>query len=108
MIRKTGYRFFLATNAKRLRGDHAQTKRSSATTFRRKVIRLQPPASGSLAGSAGNQWIRPIVDTASNFAVNDMSADDRKRAYRNDLVFATMLVTLGLVISGLSLTQLTV
>jgi hypothetical protein len=37
-----------------------------------------------------------------------MSADDRKRAYRNDLVFAAMLVTLGLVISGLSLTQLTV
>jgi hypothetical protein len=37
-----------------------------------------------------------------------MSADDKKRAYRNDLVFAAMLVTLGLVISGLSLTQLTV
>src|ERR1700674_5772285 len=27
MIRKSGYRFSLATNAKRLRGDHAQTKR---------------------------------------------------------------------------------
>src|ERR1700677_340857 len=26
MIRKSGYRFSLATNAKRLRGDHAQTK----------------------------------------------------------------------------------
>src|SRR6267378_3052825 len=27
MIRKSGYRFSLATNAKRLRGDHAQTKK---------------------------------------------------------------------------------
>jgi hypothetical protein len=38
MIRKSGYRFSLATNAKRLRGDHAQTKRWSAMTIRRKVI----------------------------------------------------------------------
>jgi hypothetical protein len=30
MIRKSGHRFSLATNAKRLRGDHAQTKSSSA------------------------------------------------------------------------------
>jgi hypothetical protein len=27
MMRKSGNRFSLATNAKRLRGDHAQTKR---------------------------------------------------------------------------------
>src|SRR5260221_9679485 len=33
MIRKSGYRFSLATNAKRLRGDHAQTKRSSGMTI---------------------------------------------------------------------------
>src|SRR5450755_4919669 len=36
-----GYRFSLATNAKRLRGDHAQTKRWSAMTIRGKVIALQ-------------------------------------------------------------------
>src|SRR6266849_3675253 len=35
-----GYRFSLATNAKRLRGDHAQTKRQSGMTIRRKVIPL--------------------------------------------------------------------
>src|SRR5260370_38070071 len=41
MIRKSGYRFSLATNAKRLRGDHAQTKGWSGMTIRRKVIPLQ-------------------------------------------------------------------
>ena len=35
-----GHRFSLATNAKRLRGDHAQTKRWSGMTIRRKVIPL--------------------------------------------------------------------
>jgi hypothetical protein len=35
-----------------------------------------------------------------------MSADDRKRAYRKDLLLASVLVTAGLVISGLSLTKL--
>jgi hypothetical protein len=35
-----GHRFSLARNAKRLRGDHTQTKRSSAMTIRRKVIPL--------------------------------------------------------------------
>src|SRR6266481_32886 len=34
MIRKNGYRFSLATNAKRLRGDHAQT----GTEFRRNFV----------------------------------------------------------------------
>ena len=33
-----GYRFSLAANAKRLRGDYAQTKGWSGVTIRRKVI----------------------------------------------------------------------
>src|SRR6266481_3346666 len=45
MIRKSGYRFSLATNAKRLRGDHAQTKRWSGMTIRRNVITLRVRAS---------------------------------------------------------------
>ncbi len=40
MIRKSGYRFSLATNAKRLHGDHAPIKRSSGMTIRRQVIPL--------------------------------------------------------------------
>src|SRR5712675_69757 len=36
-----GYRFSLGTNAKRLPGDHAQTKRWSGMTIRGKVIPLQ-------------------------------------------------------------------
>jgi hypothetical protein len=35
-----------------------------------------------------------------------MSPDERKRAYRKDLLLASLLVTTGLVISGLSLTVL--
>jgi hypothetical protein len=46
MIRKSGYRFSLATNAKRLRGDHAQTKTWSEMTIRRKVITLEDAARG--------------------------------------------------------------
>ncbi|HWX84959.1 MAG TPA: hypothetical protein VNZ48_15290 [Xanthobacteraceae bacterium] len=37
---------------------------------------------------------------------NAMSPDDSKRAYRRDLLLASLLVTSGLVISGLSLTVL--
>jgi hypothetical protein len=47
-----------------------------------------------------------IVDIANNFAVNDMSPEDRKRGYTKDFLLAAALVTAGLVISGLSLTQL--
>jgi hypothetical protein len=46
------------------------------------------------------------VDIANKFAVNNMSPDDRKRAYRKDLMFAAAMVAAGLVISGLSLAQL--
>jgi hypothetical protein len=35
-----------------------------------------------------------------------MSPDDRKRAYRMDMLLASLLVTTGLVMSGLSLMQL--
>jgi hypothetical protein len=35
-----------------------------------------------------------------------MLPDDRKRAYRKDLLLASVLVTAGLVISGVSLTKL--
>jgi hypothetical protein len=35
-----------------------------------------------------------------------MSPDDRKRAYRKDFLLASAMVTAGLVICGLSLTQL--
>jgi hypothetical protein len=48
----------------------------------------------------------PAVDIANNFAVNDMSADNSKRGYSMDFVLAAALVTTGLVISGLSLTEL--
>jgi hypothetical protein len=37
---------------------------------------------------------------------NAMSPDDSKRAYRRDLLLASLLVTSGLVMSGLSLTVL--
>ena len=46
-----------------------------------------------------------IVDIPNNFAVNDMSGHESKR-YGKDFLFAAALVTTGLVISGLSLTQL--
>ena len=34
-----------------------------------------------------------------------MNPDDRRRAYRKDLLLASALITAGLVVSGLSLTQ---
>jgi hypothetical protein len=39
-LAQSGHRFSLATNAQRLRGDHAQTKRWSEMTIQRKVILL--------------------------------------------------------------------
>lgn len=48
----------------------------------------------------------PPVDLANNFAVNDMSADQNKRNYRIDFLVATALVTMGLVMTGLSLAEL--
>ena len=48
----------------------------------------------------------PAVDIANNFAVNAMSADHSKRGTTKDFLFAAALVTAGLVICGLSVTQL--
>src|SRR6266702_8035292 len=38
MIRKSGHRFSLATNAKRLRGDHAQTKKIQTRNWKRMIM----------------------------------------------------------------------
>jgi hypothetical protein len=50
------------------------------------------------------------VDLANNFAVNkavnNMSSDDGKRAYRKDMLLASAMVAAGLVVSGLSLVQI--
>ncbi len=48
-------------------------------------------------------WVS--VDPANNFAVIDMSEDNRKSAYR-DFWLAVAIVASGLVMSGLSVTQL--
>jgi hypothetical protein len=53
----------------------------------------------------GEQCAPASVDPANNVAVIDMPPDDRKSAYR-DFWFAAAIVASGLVISGLSLTQL--
>jgi hypothetical protein len=39
-------------------------------------------------------------------AVNEMPPEERKRAYREDMLLATAMVVMGVVISGLSLVQL--
>jgi hypothetical protein len=52
-VMRGGQRFFLATNAKRLRGDHAQTRRLSGLTIRRKNHHApgkEKPAAVSSAG----------------------------------------------------------
>jgi hypothetical protein len=54
MIRKSGHRFSLATNAKRLRGDHAQTKRQIGMTIRRSVIPILESQPYRRAGTASN------------------------------------------------------
>ena len=54
MIRKSGHRFSLATNAKRLRGDHAQTKRQIGMTIRRSVIPILESQPDRRAGTASN------------------------------------------------------
>jgi hypothetical protein len=54
MIRKSGHRFSLATNAKRLRGDHAQSKRQIGMTIRRSVIPILESQPDRRAGTASN------------------------------------------------------
>jgi hypothetical protein len=46
------------------------------------------------------------LTSRNNFAVINMSPDDRKRASRKDFWLASAIVTAGLVMAGLSLTQL--
>ncbi len=55
---------------------------------------------------SGEQCTGSAVVIANNHAVNDMPADHNKRRYRIDFLVAAALVTTGLVISGLSLTEL--
>ena len=56
----------------------------------------------------GEQCSPPAVVIANNHAVNDMPADQNRRRYRIDFLVAAALVTTGLVMSGLSLTELRV
>ena len=53
------------------------------------------------------QSIQTAVDIANKFAVNPMSPDDSKRAYRRELLLASAMVAAGLVVFGLSAIQLT-
>ena len=48
----------------------------------------------------------PAVELQNNSGLNDMPADHSKRDYRRDMLFASMLVALGLVITALSLNQI--
>src|SRR5258708_31487168 len=52
------------------------------------------------------QCVASAVDIANNFAVNTMSADHSKRGTTRDFMFATALVTAGLVLFGPSLAGL--
>ena len=48
-----------------------------------------------------------IVDIANNFVgLNNMSAEDRQREYRREMLLASMLIAAGLAISALALTAL--
>ena len=53
----------------------------------------------------GEPSFTEIVEVANKFVVNDM-APDRKRGLRNDLIFAIMLVAVGLAPSGVSLAKI--
>jgi hypothetical protein len=43
---------------------------------------------------------------ANKQAVNEMSPDNKKRGYMKDFVLASALIAVGIVVSGLSLTEL--
>jgi hypothetical protein len=51
-------------------------------------------------------FLATAVGFANKFAVKNMSPDDRKRAYRMDMLLAAVMVAAGLVIAGLSVAQL--
>jgi hypothetical protein len=48
----------------------------------------------------------PFVDIAKELAVKNMSADDAKRVYRNELLLASAMVAAGLVIAAFSLREI--
>src|ERR1700737_2743439 len=54
-----------------------------------------------------NAFRRPLI-SLKDFAVNEMSPDETKRAYRKDMLLASVLIMAGLAISGLSLVQIAV
>src|ERR1700694_2969338 len=79
----------------------------------RSPLTMATPACWRFSGHIGGlcrfpreQSVPTPVDTANNFAVNNMSLDDRKRAYRMDMLLACTMVAAGLIVSGLSLAQL--
>ena len=61
--------------------------------------------SAAHAGSR-EQCVPSAVDTENDFAVNEMSSVDRKRAYRKELLLACAMVAAGLALCGLSLVEL--
>src|SRR6266852_280780 len=94
MIRKSGCRFSLATNAKRLRGDHAQTIRSSEMTIRHHalgrpllLIRLEmrvggaQPGYGNFRGIAARDEVADHVIGFDRLARSDV-AEHRGRHWR--------------------------
>ena len=62
----------------------------------------------AFAGSLGNNAFRRPLISLKDFAVNEMSPDETKRAYRKDMLLASVLIMAGLAISGLSLVQIAV
>jgi hypothetical protein len=60
-----------------------------------------------MAGSRREQCALAFVDSANHFAVKDMSPDhDSRRIYRKELLLASAMVAVGLVVTGLSLAEL--
>jgi hypothetical protein len=66
----------------------------------------QVPFASGFPGFPGNHRVPIAVVPANDKTVNNMSPDDRKRAYRKDLWLASAMVATGLVISGLALTEI--
>src|SRR6266436_8293477 len=77
MIRKSGYRFSLATNAKRLRGDHAQTKKIERDDDSRKshpALVKDPDDHGQYRYLADDQ--RCHFDRVVRASLNHLRPDD--------------------------------
>ena len=64
MIRKSGNRFSLVTNAKRLRGDHAQTKRQRESLIQLELNQtLANPQIGAYSAAAASEAFAFADDT---------------------------------------------